>query len=533
MPENLPNKPAADSARIKKAQRLNLIWLVPLSAFIVTAFLLWHNTLEQGPKIELTLNSAEGVEPNKTLVKARAVTVGRVIDVKLSNDYQSAIATIQMADDTEDLLRRDTKFWLVKPRVENTGISGLNTLLSGSYFEIQVGHDPSLATEFTALDEPPPLTTSQRGLVIKLKSQARKRLNNGDFVSFRGFTVGRVISSKLNLAQNAIDYEIFIADPYTQLLNQATKFWISSGIDMSLTTEGLKVAADSIDSILRGGVEFSAINQDVQDLPFDAEQEHVLFDNYDSARLNALRSGLLYVVMLKGNLKNIAVGSSVYYQSVKIGEVIEAPWYKDLRSLFNGNDNIPVLIALNFPRSDRGFVASLLHAKLAEDNLCAIPAAGNILTGENRLNLSFTQCSNTLKTYRGLAVIPSQEQPALQDKVEAVLANLQQLDVSGISTELKRALSSTATAMDAFAKSNNRMEQQQLLEKMTKSFESFTAATKAYAEGSALNQALLEAIAQIQALLTEIKPLTTNLGQVPNALLFGSDAQDPEPKAYP
>ena len=523
--------PEQNEARVKKARRLNLVWLVPLLALIITAILLWHNTLDKGPRVELTLTSAEGVEQGKTLVKVRSVTVGRVIEVKLSDDYQTALATIQMDANTEDLLRSDTKFWLVKPRVENTGVSGLNTLLSGSYFEMQIGSAEDKSHQFTVLDEPPTLTTNQQGLIIKLSSTARKRLNNGDYVTFRGFNAGRVISTKLNYAQDRVDYEIFIADPYTKLLSRGTKFWIASGLEMSLTTEGIKISTDSIDTILRGGVEFATINANEADLPFQEHSEHQLFDNYDAARLDALKSGLLYVVMLKGSLKNIAVGSSVFYQSVKIGEVIAAPWYEDLKSLFNGNEYIPVLIALNFKRQDKSFVADLLAQKLQQHELCAMPAATNIITGENRLNLIFTKCTSNLISYRDLPVIPSMEQSSLQDKVEAVLANLQQLDTKGISDEIKRALESTATAMDAFARSNDRMEQNKLINKMTVAFENFTKATQAYAQGSPINQALLDTLAQVQALLTEIKPLTENLGQAPNAAVFGTKSHDPLPKA--
>lgn len=524
------------SALQKKARRLNIVWLIPFLALLVTAALLWNNSLNKGPRIEIYISNAEGIEAGKTQVKLRSVTIGHVTGVRLDKDYQNAVVSIQMEANTEDLLREDTQFWLVKPRVENTGISGLNTLLSGSYFETLLGTSDEHSSTFTALDDPPAVTSSQPGMMVKLNSDARRRLGVGDFVNYRGFTAGRVVSSRLDFENNEAEYEIFIAEPYTNLLNANTKFWISSGIDISLTTEGLRMNTESIDNILRGGVEFDNLNDDYTREAFDDSVEHYLFTNFDDAKLDALRSGMLYVVMLDKNLKSINKGSSVFYKSVKIGEVIEAPWYQDLKSLFSDSQYIPVLVSLNFKDDDRAFIHDLFQSRLANGTLCASTGAANIITGDNRINLILSseenKCRADVASYRGLAVIPAQLSQTLQDKIDIIMANLQSLDLKGISDDLRNMLNSTAEAMQAFSESNDRVKRTQLLEKMVKSFESFTKATQSYAKDSEIYDQLQKSLVSIEKMLRELDPAVTELGQAPNSIIFGTSSKDPQPVRY-
>ena len=87
--------------------------------------------------------------------------------------------------------------------------------------------------------------------------------------------------------------------------------------------------------------------------------------------------------------------------------------------------------------------------------------------------------------------------------------------------------------MQSFARSNDKVEQTQLLEKMVTSFESFTRATKSYAAGSDIHQKLSEALSLLTQAMQDLKPAMAQLGQDPSSMLYGSSAQDPLPKAVP
>lgn len=516
----------------KKARRFNLVWLMPLLALLVTGILLWQNTLNKGPVIEVYLDSAEGIEAGKTAVKVRSVTVGRVESVKLDDSYTKAVLSVQMEPDTEQLLKEDTSVWLVKARVEYTGISGLNTLLSGSYLEMMPGQSENSSRTFTALNDPPALPSDQHGVTIKLLSSGRKQVSYGDYVSYCGFTVGRVTGARLNLQDGTISYEAVITEPYTSLLNASTRFWVSSGVDVSFTPEGVRLHTQSLDSILRGGIEFDNVNDDRSAEPLDIQAEHTLFDNATEAELDALSDGLQYVVMLPHDLRSIKKGSQIYFRNVQIGSVIAAPAFSGVTELLKNDSHIPVLIALNVSAADREFVRTLLHQKLQQHTLCAGISSSNLISGDNRLDLLLDEqtCTFDTASWQGKPVIPAVAGATLQDKFDAVIKKLDDIDLSGISNEIKQALASTSQAMQAFTQSNDQVKRTQLLEKMTTSFENFNKAMQSYSEDSPMYNDLRNTVQSIDTLLKEIAPAVTELGQQPNAIIFGSSQQDITPR---
>ena len=158
-------------ARIRNLRRISPIWLVPIVAAVIGLWLVYATLSNQGPLVTLTMSNAEGIEAGKTMIKARSVEVGMVQTVKLSEDLTHVIVTARMAVDTEDLLRQDSQLWVVKPRIERQGISGLSTLLSGSYIELLPGKSEKRRSRFSVLDAPPIAQADERGLRVRLTSQ--------------------------------------------------------------------------------------------------------------------------------------------------------------------------------------------------------------------------------------------------------------------------------------------------------------------------------------------------------------------------
>lgn len=513
-----------------KAKRLSLIWLVPLIALIVTGLLLYQNTFDKGPQIEVTISSAENIEAGKTLVKFRSVTVGRVESVRLDENYTQAVLTINMEPGTEPLLSEDSRFWLVRPRIENTGVSGLDTLLSGAYLQIDKGESTTMSRSFKALDDVPPVISGVQGVTIDLYSRAAKRLSTGDAVTFKGFTVGRVVNATLNLENDLVDYQIFIEKPFDSILNANTRFWIASGVSFSLSAEGLDMSTDSLDNILRAGMSFGNFGDDTE-APFNFAEPQELFGSQNEAKSDSLGAGLKYVVFMNKDLKSIRQGSGVFFNSVRIGEVIAAPWFASMEELFT-SDELPVLISLNINEGERDFVAMLIENNAHRGSLCAHISAANLISGDNRVNLSFSdvegQCP--IKNYRGLIALTAESSASIDDRLSAISENIQQLDLGGISDDLRQALQSFSGAMQAFTNSNDELKRLQLLPKMTASFEKFSTMLQSYSEGSELYLKLNNAVEDVRALLEDISPAMVQLGQDPSSVIFGSSRTDVVPK---
>ncbi|MCS5563456.1 MAG: MlaD family protein, partial [Oleiphilaceae bacterium] len=173
----------SDTQAEPRRTRLSAVWLIPLAAALIGLWLVFSYLSSQGPVITLTLADAEGINAGKTPVKTRNVQVGLVESVRLSDDMSHTLLTVQMQSDTDRMLARDTRFWVVKPRISREGVSGLNTVLSGSYIELMPGESSKKGKRFQVQDSPPPETTGA-GLFLKLVSAAGTNVDVGDPVNF-------------------------------------------------------------------------------------------------------------------------------------------------------------------------------------------------------------------------------------------------------------------------------------------------------------------------------------------------------------
>lgn len=535
----------------RKSRRFSLIWVMPLLALFLSGWLIWNNTLNNGPVIQVTTKSAAGIEEGKTLVKTRSVTVGVVTDVMLAPDYENAILTIQMDKNTDDLLRADTNFWIVKPRIESAGVSGLDTLLSGSYIQLSIGKSSSYATEFTALDEPPVRYNNERGLIVSLISNDPLKLGNGDVVSFRGFNVGAVTETRLDMEKQLIHYQVFIREPYNHLVKPNTKFWISSGLEFNLKATGLELRTESLDNILVGGISFDNFiddNTSDGDSPVAENTTFTLYSKREEARVASLEGALLYVVMLEDNLHNIAPGSVVTYRGVKVGEVVNAPWFKEPSQVFTSK-SLPVLIAVDSTRNNQKEIKGILREMLVSSSLCAFVGSSNLILGSDRIellndpdnkcktsrpvfNIKGTSVKDGLLTFRDYPVIPLISTQSLSAQMDEFMAKMNKFDVEGLSDELKASLKAFSGAMEAFTRSNDAVARTKVISKLADAFENFNKTVKGYGPDTELYRSIDQNLKNIEHLLKDLAPAITEVGQSPRSILFGSPA-DPVPRAAP
>src|SRR5262245_35658283 len=150
----LPPVPESRSVA-KKRTRPSLVWLVPIIAALVGAWVAVTRILSEGPEITIVLPSAEGLEAGKTKINYNGVEVGTVTTIRLSDDHLKVIATAQMEPKTEAFLVDDTRFWVVTARVSGANITGLGTLISGSYIGMEIGESKKAKRDFVALTVPP------------------------------------------------------------------------------------------------------------------------------------------------------------------------------------------------------------------------------------------------------------------------------------------------------------------------------------------------------------------------------------------
>ena len=197
----LPDPPGPDpvahiKTRAQHGHRFSLVWLIPLVAAAIGAWLAYKTYSERGPDITISFETASGLAAGKTEIRHKNVKLGTVQTVELSPDLSKVIVTARMEKWTEPQLLTTTRFWVVSPRFSLSGVSGLETLLSGSYIEL----DPGLGKprrDFTGLEEPPVVRSGEPGREFLLMTNRIGNIAVGSSVYFRGLTVGEVTGYEL------------------------------------------------------------------------------------------------------------------------------------------------------------------------------------------------------------------------------------------------------------------------------------------------------------------------------------------------
>src|SRR5215469_9145728 len=196
-----PNPSENTSLHIR--QRISVIWVIPLVAALAAGWLGWRSLSERGPTITITFTSAEGLTAGKTKIEHDDVELGTIETIEPTSDFTHVVATARVSKVVEGHLTKGTRFWIVRPRLSAEGISGLSTLISGAYVELDPGQGPP-ARDFTALEEPPVLTANEPGTTYTLHATRLGSITQGAPVYYRGLSVGQVLGYELSDADGSV-----------------------------------------------------------------------------------------------------------------------------------------------------------------------------------------------------------------------------------------------------------------------------------------------------------------------------------------
>jgi paraquat-inducible protein B len=379
-----------------------LVWIVPAVAAVIGISLLVRNWENEGPRIRITFLSGEGVQVGKTLIKYRDVTVGRVSAVVLSADHQSVVVSADLSKDAASLLKADTLFWIVRPRIGVGSVSGLDTLLSGVYIGIKTGVADLSERQFVGLENPPALSHGPHGRELQLHAARAGSLAIGAPVYFRQFQVGRVIDESL-LPDGSTRVTVFVEAPYDGFVKPVTRFWNASGIDVKLGADGLNVQTESLAAVLAGGVAFDDGPVEAVSAAAGIPGDFTLYKNETEAM--APPDGEPHYVRMRfaQALRGLEVGAPVEFVGVDIGSVVAVDLGYEPR-----DKSFPVIVTAKLYPRRMGQAYEVLAAQgkteseetlaafvgtLVNRGLRAQPRSGSLLTGKLYIALDFLPAS--------------------------------------------------------------------------------------------------------------------------------------------
>jgi paraquat-inducible protein B len=447
-----PSQPPEARAVPRSKTRLSLVWIVPLVAAVAGAWVAVTRILNQGPTITIAFQSAEGLEAGKTQIHYNGVTVGTLETIRLSDDRRSVVASARMAPKTEGLLVEDTQFWVVSPRISGATVTGLGTLISGSYIGMEIGESKKPKRDFVALATPPVVTGDVTGRFFVLKAPDLGSLDTGTPLYFRRLQVGQVAAYALAKDGSSLDVRVFVKAPYDQYVTPNTRFWQASGIDMSLSASGLSVQTQSLLSILVGGVAFETPATGPLLSPAAAETEFPLFRDREQAFKLPAINPQDYIVVFNESVHGLTLGASVEFKGIRIGEVT------GIRAQFDAATSrfsVPVTIQVDpasmgvkmigtSPEENVGATHRRIVDALVARGLRAQLQSGSLLTGAllvavdifpeaPRASVDWSQDPALFPT------VPGQIQ-AIEANVVNIIKKIDRMPIDAIGDDLKKAL---------------------------------------------------------------------------------------------
>jgi paraquat-inducible protein B len=319
---DLENLPQAVVPR-KKRLRVSIVWIIPILAALIAAGIAIQRLRSEGPSITIAFKAAQGIEAGKTFIKYKDVRIGLVTAVELSEDYSKVVVKAKIAKHAAGLMVEDAIFWVVEPRVSLSGVSGLNTLLSGNYIGFHAGVSDESRRDFVGLDEPPPIT-DERGKRFVLKSNSLGSLGVGSPVYYRRIPVGQVVSYNLNSDGKSIEIVVFVEAPYDNYVTSESRFWNASGIDVSVGADGVDVRTESVASLLAGGLSFATpefVSGGTH--PAAENAEFTLYRNRAIAMKQPDPVERRYVLNFNESVRGLSVGAPVTLYGLRVGEVTD------------------------------------------------------------------------------------------------------------------------------------------------------------------------------------------------------------------
>lgn len=313
---------ALPQSTVAKRRRISLIWIIPIVTLLIAGYLAWDTLSKRGPTIEITITDASGLVAGQTQIQHRGIRIGIVTKLGFIDGATRVVVTAQMTSEADPLVTQDAKIWLVQPRLFAGSISGLGTLVSGSYFELLPGADGAAKQHhFVALSDPPVLRSDVPGQTVMLASERIGSISVGSPVFFRDMTVGEVLGWDLGKMARSVTIHAFVRAPFDQYLTPRSRFWNASGVSVKLGAEGVQVQFESLKAVVLGGVAFE--NPDTDDAGDQAaiSAPFQLFADHQAATDAGYGRRVPFVAYFSGSVDGLADGSVVTFQGLRVGQV--------------------------------------------------------------------------------------------------------------------------------------------------------------------------------------------------------------------
>ncbi|MFT9014559.1 MAG: MlaD family protein [Acetobacter sp.] len=503
--------------------RFSIIWVIPIISVLIAGFLVWRSFMDNGPDITVVFDTADGITSGQTQVKNKAVVLGTVEGISLTDDLRHVRVRIRMNKGTGDMLTDKARFWVVRPRINGASVTGLETLMSGAYIAFDPGLDTTgrpaghHVSTFTGLEAPPGVRSDQPGQTYMLVSDTLGSIGQGAPVFFRDVAVGEVLGYTMPPGgRGPVLIQIFVQEPYDHYLTAASRFWNVSGVKVGFGAGGLKVQLQSIQALFSGGVAFGLPPED-DTAPASQEQTRPdtvfkLYDSKEDADNAGYHERMPLATYLTSSVKGLAPGAQVDMFGIQVGNVTSVKL--DLTSS-PGHPRVRVGMEIQPERVlsarelQHGDLVGMFRTLVA-NGLRASTDSASFLTGEGMIALNFVKNpDNATTSMEGRTlVIPGQAggMSGIMDSLSTMTARLSAMPFEQIGANANSLLAHADATL-------NGPDVKQSLASLRQSLQNFQALSHDLREGVApLMQRLPQMADQLDQALQNANRLLASYG---------------------
>ena len=533
----------------QKVQVMTSIWIVPIIALIVALWLAWQYFSELGPKVDIVFRSSAGLKIDQSHVKIRDVPIGVVKDISLLDGKKGVLVTVRLKNSAKKYLNKDTKFWIAKPQISSRGISGLDTIMSGSYIEMYGKKGEGSRREFTGLEDPYIDKEETPGKRYHLSAPDSRDLSTGANIYYRKIKVGQLENIHLSKDGQKVDFTVFVQEPYTRFINPQTQFWRTNNLSFDFSASTFKVDIAPISNILNGGIAFSTTTKTVRDNTLDDKYVFTLYNDFSEARQKEIGFGgdavKTFQFVFDESIGKLEIGAPIEFYGFQVGHVV------NIESDFDSNQSKIRSVVIGL--IDTSVFIDLKLGKIGEENLESAVAKGlkarlsqsNPITQTLYIELGQDKKGKPQKIFptNKYAIFPTMHSnfDGMMDKISTFMSKLNDLKLNKLMNsinslvdksspkvvELLVNLNKSARNIDKLTKTKGMKNLPQTIENsldsLTTTLNSVNLLLQGDSSKSLLSAQITTMLRELTKMSKSVQRLTDKLDKKPNALIFGDD----------
>ena len=546
---------------IEESSKFNLItsiWIVPIIALIIAGWLGYKHFAERGPEIKIIFPKNEGLVAGQSLVKFRNVPAGKVTDIYAEEGTDGVIVVVRMNNrKAKPYLTEHAKFWIVKPEVGLSGVSGLDTLLSGTYINVysKTG-GKEFKKKYIGLTQP--YRDTMEGEYFHLVSANGDNTSVGTPIYYKNIKVGQVEYMYLGLDNKNVEIIVFIDRQYAAYVHDDSKFWTKSTMNVNFAKGNLDIHIAPVNYLLQGGIVFSSPGND-KNVSVAHGRIFPLYESKTQAESTTIGSVTKciekFMLLTDESIANLRVQAPVRFDGFDIG------WVTDIQLSYSKASHKmlgQVLLAIDtsvFEDTDEINASGVLKStglsnlyQAVEEGLRAKITALDPITGMLFVDLTFNHQDGNGSIVKGTeyAQLPmaSQSSAGIMTSMTQILDKLNNLPLEKLLASLNKVVEESSKPVEnanvllldlqTTVKNINKLtskksfevlpdELNKALKELTSTLKTTKKVVKGYDSDSMLNRQLSYTLEILTKTSQEMQVFLRMLNRKPDSLIFGDN----------